>query len=148
MTDVQAVLDRLDLLALPGQFTDAGMQGDYDRFASLFTEDGVWHIPAIDVRLVGRDQIRSGVQRLQATWEYFVQTVHPGSVRVEGDAAAGRAYVAEFGRRRTGESHLNYAAYHDSYLLTPQGWRFRERRYEVLYVDPSPLPGTSVRTDA
>ena len=59
------------------------------------------------------------------SWEYFVQNVHPGMIRLEGDTAVGRAYVAELGRLRDGRSHLNYAVYHDRYQLTPDGWRSR-----------------------
>jgi hypothetical protein len=39
MSDVQAIVDRFEIEALRGEFTDAGMMRDYDRFASLFTQD-------------------------------------------------------------------------------------------------------------
>jgi hypothetical protein len=32
-----------------GEFTDAAMMRDYDRFASLFTYDDVWRIPDANV---------------------------------------------------------------------------------------------------
>jgi hypothetical protein len=41
MTDFQAIADRVEIEALRGEFTDAAMMRDYDRAASLFTEDGV-----------------------------------------------------------------------------------------------------------
>jgi len=44
MSDLQAVADRVEIEALRGEFTDAVMMRDYDRFASLFTEDGAWRI--------------------------------------------------------------------------------------------------------
>jgi hypothetical protein len=62
-------------------------------------------------------------------------------VRVDGDEATGRAYICEFGRMLTGASELNYAIYHDRYRRTADGWRFVERRYEVRYVDRTPLRG-------
>ena len=37
MSDLQAIADRFEI--------DALMMGDYDRFASLFTQDGAWRIP-------------------------------------------------------------------------------------------------------
>ena len=143
MSDLQAIADRFEIEALRGEFTDASMMRDWDRFASLFTEDGAWRMPHIDEELVGREEIRAGVERLRGTWEFFVQTVHPGTIQLEGDTAVGRAYVAEFGRFRDGSSNLNYSLYHDRYRRTPDGWRFAERRYEVRYVDGSPLPGTA-----
>src|SRR5215203_5071200 len=41
-TDVKAIADRFELEALRGEFTDAAMMHDYDRFASLFTRVGAW----------------------------------------------------------------------------------------------------------
>lgn len=137
------IADRVEIEALRGEFMDAGMMRDYDRFAALFTPDGVWRIPGV-AEFTGRDRIRAGVERLQALWEYFVQNTHPGTIRLAGDTATGRAYVAEFGRFRDGGSHLNYALYHDTYVRTADGWRFAERTYEIRYRDTTPLTGSGV----
>jgi ketosteroid isomerase-like protein len=142
MSDLQAIADRVEIEALRGEFTDAGMMRDYDRFASLFTPDGAWRMPHIDVEFVGPDEIRAGIERLQASWDYFMQTVHPGALQLDGDTATGRTYVEEFGRVRDGSSHLNYALYHDRYQRTPDGWKFAERCYEIKYVDTTPLTGS------
>jgi hypothetical protein len=42
MSELQAIADRFDIEAPRGEFTDASMMRDYDRFASLFTQDGAW----------------------------------------------------------------------------------------------------------
>ena len=143
MSDLQALADRVEIEALRGEITDAVLQHDYDRVAALFTPDGVWRIPYIGVELAGRANIRAGIERLQGLWEYFVQTTHPGMIRVAGDTATGRAYILELGRMRDGTSHLNYALYHDRYQRTPDGWRFAERVYEVRYLDNTPLTGSA-----
>ena len=36
MSDLQAIADRVEIEALRGEFTDAGMMCDYDRLASAF----------------------------------------------------------------------------------------------------------------
>ncbi|HEY9473149.1 MAG TPA: nuclear transport factor 2 family protein [Mycobacteriales bacterium] len=146
MSDLQAIADRFEIEALRGEFTDAGMMRDYDRFASLFTQDGVWRIPNVNVEFVSREEIRAGIERLQGLWDYFVQTVHPGTIQLGGDTAVGRAYVSEFGRMRDGSSHLNYSLYHDRYQRTPEGWKFTERVYEVRYLDTTPLAGSAPHT--
>jgi ketosteroid isomerase-like protein len=143
MSKLQAIADRFEIEALRGEFTDAGMMRDYDRFASLFTQDGVWRIPDANVKFVSREGIRAGIERLQGLWEYLVQTVHPGTIRLEGDTAVGRAYIAEFGRFRDGSSHLNYSVYHDRYQRTSDGWKFAERAYELRYLDTTPLAGSA-----
>jgi hypothetical protein len=38
---LEAAADRAEIRALRGEFTDAAMMRDCDRFASLFTHDGV-----------------------------------------------------------------------------------------------------------
>jgi ketosteroid isomerase-like protein len=142
MSDLQALADRVEIEALRGEFPDAIMMRDYDRFASLFTRDGAWRIPYINVEVVSREKIRAWVERAQdSVWDYFVQTTHPGMIQLEGDTAVGRAYILEFGRQRDGSSHLNYALYHDRYQRTPDGWKFSERVFEVKYADNTPLAG-------
>src|SRR6266487_1261254 len=58
MSDLQAIADRVEIEALRGEFTDAGMMRDYDRLASLFTHDAVWRIPAVNAEFAGREEIR------------------------------------------------------------------------------------------
>jgi ketosteroid isomerase-like protein len=141
MNDLQAIADRLEIEALRAEFTDASMMRDWDRFASLFTEDGAWRMPHINEESNSREQIRAAVERLRGLWDYFVQTAHAGTIQLDGDTAAGRAYIEEFGRfdRR---SFLNYAIYHDHYRRTPDGWKFAERTYEIRYLDTTPLTGS------
>jgi ketosteroid isomerase-like protein len=143
MSDMRELADRVEIEALRGEYVDAVMMRDYDRLASLFTDDGAVRMPHIGQEAVGRQQIRAGVERLQGMWEFFVQTTHAGVVELDGDTASGRAYLSELGQMRDGSSHLNYAVYHDRYRRTPHGWKFTERVYEVRYVDTTALTGSA-----
>jgi hypothetical protein len=113
MTDQRTISDRVEIEALRGEFSDACLMGDWVRFAGLFTLDGAWRMPHIGIEFEGRDQIRTGIGRMQDLWDYFIQTTHPGFIQLEGDTATGRAYISEFGHLRDGRSHLNYSLYHD-----------------------------------
>jgi hypothetical protein len=126
MSNLQAVADRFEIETLRGEFTDAGVMRDYNRFASLFTQDGVWRIPDSNAEFVRREEIRAGMERLQGFWDYFVQNAHPGTIRLEGDTVVGRAYIPEFGRLRDGSSHLNYCLYHERYHRAPDGRKSKE----------------------
>ena len=143
MSDLQAIADRFEIEALRAEFTDAVMVHDYDRLAALFTHDGVVRIPHINAEAVSREEIRAGIERLQARLDYFVQTTHPGTIQLEGDAASGRAYIAELVGFGDGNSQLNYAVYHDRYQRTADGWKFTERVYEIRYLDSTPLAGSA-----
>jgi hypothetical protein len=90
-----------------------------------------------------REEIRAGGERLQAQWDFFVQTTHPGTIQLAGDTASGRAYIQEIVRTRDGHQGLNFAIYHDRYKRTADGWRFTERVYEVRYLDTTPLTGSA-----
>jgi ketosteroid isomerase-like protein len=142
MSDLQAIADRLEIEALRGEHADALNMGDYDHFASLFTNDAVWRMPDVNLEFVGREEIRTECQRLGDDWEYFVQNTHPGVIQLEGDTASGRDYIYEIGRQRDGRSVVNYALFHDRYQRTPDGWKFAERVYEVKYLDTTPLAGS------
>jgi ketosteroid isomerase-like protein len=142
---MQAVIDRFEIEGLRAEVTDAVMMRDFDRVASLFAPDGAMRWPHIDKEFVGRAEIRTGIEWGQGLWEFFVQNVHPGVIRLDGDTAAGRVYIQEFGRMHDGSSHLNYALYHDRYQRTSDGWKFSERVYEVRYLDSTPLTGSPPR---
>jgi ketosteroid isomerase-like protein len=148
MRDLQAIADRVEIEALRGEFTDAGMMRDYDRAASLFTEDGVVRIPHINEEAITREDIRARPELLQDLLDCFVQNTHPGTIQLQGDTAVGRAYISELVRFRDGTSQLNYAIYHDRYQRTPDGWKFAERVYEVRYLDTTPLAGSAPQAAA
>jgi len=80
MSDREVIADRFEIEALCGEFTDAVMMRDYDCFASLFIEDGAWRIPYINTEFERRQEIRAGIEWLQGLWDYFVQTLHPGTI--------------------------------------------------------------------
>ena len=143
MSDFQAIANRVEIEALRGEFTDAVMMRDRARLASLFTPDGALRMPNIPAEMVGREQIRTGGERLQSQWDFFVQNTHPGTIQLDGDTATGRAYIQELARTRDGRQGLNYAIYHDRYQRTGDGWKFTERVYEIRYLDTSPLAGSA-----
>jgi len=143
MSDFQAIADRVEIEALRGEFTDAVMMRDYGRVASLFTPDGALRMPSIPAELAGREEIRAWGDRVPGLVDYLVQTTHPGTIRIDGDTASGRAYLQELARASDGRSELNYAIYHDRYQRTGDGWKFTERVYEVRYFDTTPLAGSA-----
>ncbi|MEO3751905.1 nuclear transport factor 2 family protein [Streptomyces sp. B6B3] len=143
MNDFQAIADRIEIEALRGEFTDAVMMRDRARLAALFTPNGVLRMPDVPVEMLGREEIRTGGERLQSQWDFFVQTTHPGTLRLDGDTATGRTYIQELGRALDGRQGLIYAIYHDRYQRTEEGWRFAQRVFEIRYLDTSPLAGSA-----
>jgi ketosteroid isomerase-like protein len=143
MTDFQAIADRVEIEALRSEFTDAAMMRDRARLAALFTPDGVLSMPNVPVEFTGPEEIRTGGEKLQEQWDFFIQNTHQGTVVIDGDTATGRAFIQELGRLRNGFEGLNFAIYHDKYRRTADGWKFAERVYEVRYLDTTPLGGSA-----
>jgi ketosteroid isomerase-like protein len=141
MRTLEEVVDRIEIEALRGEFTDACMTNDHERLGSLFTADGAVRIPAAGIQAVGPDQVRTLGERREALSACFVQNTHPGRIEIDGDTATGRTYIYELFQLRDGTSHVNHAVYHDRYQRTPDGWRFAERAYEIRYLDTTPLTG-------
>ncbi|MDQ1064791.1 NADPH-dependent 2,4-dienoyl-CoA reductase/sulfur reductase-like enzyme [Streptomyces canus] len=87
MGDMRAIADRVEIEALRAELTDAVMMRDFERAVSLFTPEGAMRWPHIDKEFVGREEIRAGIEWGQSLWEFFVQNVHPGVIRLDGDTA-------------------------------------------------------------
>jgi ketosteroid isomerase-like protein len=104
MSDFQAIADRVEIEALRGEYTDAVMMRDYDRVASLFTPDGALRMPNVPVELEGQQRISTWGGRVPDLVDFLVQNTHPGTIRLDGDTASGRAYIQEIGRGRAGRS--------------------------------------------
>ena len=102
-------------------------------------------MPKIPADLVGREAIRGWGERVPVVVDYLVQTTHPGTIRLDGDTASGRACMHELGRARDGRRELNYAIYPDRYQRTGDSWKFTERACEVRDHDTAPLAGSAPR---
>jgi len=139
--DFRSLADHVEIAALGGEFTDAVMMRDFDRLASLFTDDAVLRIPDAGIEVAGRAEFQTKMRLMQDAWNYFIQHTHPGAIDIDGDTATGRAHICELGQLKSGSSHVNYAIYHDRYRRTADGWKFTERVYEIRYLDSSPLAG-------
>jgi ketosteroid isomerase-like protein len=126
-------------------FADAANQRDFERFAQLWTENGVWAIGApINVKFTGQPAIRQAVEQLLNRWDFFVQMPHAPVIKIDGQTATACWTVQEIARTKDlSQGNSNLSFYHDVLVNTPMGWRFLSRRYQTIYSDPSPLVGQS-----
>jgi ketosteroid isomerase-like protein len=137
------VLDRLEIQELSARYNDAAREFDADRYAALFTEDGVYrHLPsspltkspyAGGMESRGRDALRKmvrsakeangdmprGLQHLTSDFE----------IEVDGDSATSKCVMIVYGRFAPDEPNRVDACglYNDRLARTPDGWRYLER---------------------
>lgn len=139
MTDADA------LRALNLEYADAVRARDPQRWGATWAEDAVWELGP-DRHVVGRDAIvdlwSTAIAKYDRVVQLYLSTVFtfdddPGAV----DRASGRVELLEFNRLATGGPHTMAGHYLDTYVRTPDGWRFASRRLEKYYAGPPDLSG-------
>ena len=110
----QAVVDRVEIEALRGDFTDAVMMPDYDRVASLSTQDGAVRMPHIATEAVSREEILRDLWGLRTVRGIF--GAYDGSLTVRAGDAAGELLIEarslDTGNNRR-DQHLRSPAFFD-----------------------------------
>lgn len=134
---VAAELEIRNVIAALAQFADTGT---VDEYVNLFTDDGVWEMPANPANGVpasnrtGRAEIAAGVHDRRAAG---VQG--PGSatrhvvstIRVmlrSPDEADAQVYFQYFADTTTEPRLLSVGHYEDRFHRTPEGWKLARRR--------------------
>jgi ketosteroid isomerase-like protein len=139
------LIQRYAIRCVGEAFADAANRHDFDRFAELWTDEGVWDIGApINVRFEGRAAIREGIEKMLGRWDFFVHMPHAFDVSINGDRAKSCWTVHEVARsadKAIGNSNLSL--YFDELVRTSEGWRFTSRRYRTIYADETALTGVS-----
>lgn len=136
------VEDELAIRNLAARFTDAVNERDVDAFRQLWTDDAVWEIgPPTSVRADGVDAITKLWLSLLEPKTLFIQLTHSGVIDFTGrDSATARFTERERGRGED-DYYENLAVYRDELARTPNGWRFKSRKYEYRYLDTTAFSG-------
>ena len=142
---LRTVEDELAVRNLVARFTDAVNQRDTDEFKRLWSDHAVWEIgPPFSVKATGAEAIGIMLDELFKPKLLFVQLTHSGIVTFTGkDSATGRFTERERGKGE-GDFYENLAVYHDEYVRSQGGWRFKHRYYEYRFLDTSTFSGEIV----
>lgn len=134
--------DELAIRNLVARFSDTVNRRIPPDLGGLFVPDGTWSVPGVGT-VQGADQVSGLIERLLGGFPFLVQFAHQGEVRVAGDEASARWYIEELARDADDAGWHFIGTYHDRYLRTDDGWRFRSRRFDFLYRGRTDLPGKS-----
>jgi hypothetical protein len=139
------VSDREDITELVVRFADAVNRLDVGQFESVWTPEATWLIdPPTGYSNTGpRAKLASDFgELLSSSWKSFVQLVQGTIVEIDGDRATARSYMTEVGVPLEGDhGYFNHGMYVDDLERTPEGWRFKQRRYRYYYLDDRRLAG-------
>ncbi|HWA62655.1 MAG TPA: nuclear transport factor 2 family protein [Caulobacteraceae bacterium] len=113
--------------------------GEAERIAELFAEDGSWRSP--EQVMAGREAIARGFRRRQDNTGRLSRHVCDNLLVevVDADHATGVVYLTLY--REDGEPGRPYATltpallgeYRDTFVRTPEGWRFHTRETIVAF---------------
>jgi uncharacterized protein (TIGR02246 family) len=121
-------------------YGDAVLAQDAVAWGELWTEDGRWELAPGRV-IEGRDAIVDHWRRSIASYRHVVQLYLSSTATVDGDAAAGRAYLVELNVPVDADRRILVGWYDDTYRRTAAGWRFSGRSLTRLYVGAPDLAG-------
>jgi uncharacterized protein (TIGR02246 family) len=131
--------DNLEIQMLAQRYADAVMRHDAEDWGACWAEDGEWHMGGPEP-VKGRDAIVETWKGAMAGFTFAVFMVQPSIVEVDGDTGTSRSYVEEV-LDASGNSFKVYGVYNDEVVREDGKWKFKTRRYSVLYNGPVDLSG-------
>lgn len=134
--------DEQEIRNLVASYADAVCRRDQNDWSATWAEDGLWQLPGAP-ETKGRDNIVQLWLGAMAGFPFVAQLIQNGTVEVAGDTGTGRWYITEILKFADGKGMFNIGVYQDRYKRTPDGWKFAERHYAVLYNDGDGGKGTT-----
>ena len=121
-------------------YADAVLVRDDAAWGALWIDDGRWELGPNRV-IEGREEILAHWRTSLAAYQHVVQLYLSNTVTVDGEDAAGRAYLIELNVPADGPRRVFVGWYDDDYRRTADGWRFSRRALTRLYAGPPDLSG-------
>lgn len=134
---------------LTARYCDAVARFDEARFGALWAEDADWVVPAV-ATTTGRARIVKLFGRLRGGYELVLQELLSGFV-VPGPSpheASARWQIRELQWRADAPPSCVMGIYTDRLVQTDGTWRFRERRFDIVYRGPVECTATPVALPA
>ncbi len=130
---IQRAADRTMIQDLLGRYAFAidYQTNDPNAWASLFTDDGRFEIPAMRVVVKGRTALRDFAAGLHRTIPGLHHVMTNFVVDVTGDTASGKCELNEFLLRPEAIYNNLMGWYEDDYVRENGSWMFRVRKVFV-----------------
>jgi hypothetical protein len=113
-------------------YSEGATRGDWDQMIATFLPEGVWEIPALGLKLEGREGIRQGMMAVAAPMTFVVQLNTPALIDIDGDRATARSVIRECAKYKDRDEALEVLGiYADKLVKTAGGWKFARRTFEL-----------------
>jgi uncharacterized protein (TIGR02246 family) len=131
--------DVIAIEQLVARCCDAVARRAWDEVADLYVDDGLWAPPGMEAR--GRTAIRDALEQVVGPHPLLVQIASNPMIAVTGDSATARWQIQEVGRDAKDQTITVLGTYDDTLTRTADGWRFTERRFDLLLFATHPSEG-------
>ena len=121
-------------------YGDTVLARDADAWGALWTDDAVWTLGP-DRSIEGRDAIVDHWRTSIGKYDRVVQLYLSSTATIDGDEAAGRAYLVELNVPVEGARRVLVGFYDDTYRQDADGWQFASRALTKLYAGAPDLSG-------
>lgn len=143
---LQRITDDLEIRDLVARFANACSPPNLEAFAKLWIPDAhekaKWIVTEpFTSSATGVADIVALLDKLLAPWDFFVQLVHTGVVKIDGNNATGRFIVREVGKGPNETYYNNFAIYEDRYSKVEGKWYIARRQYDYMFLDSGPFGG-------
>lgn len=128
---LQAAADRVMIQDLIARYAWEIDHGTPAAWAALFTSDGVFEVPVMQLVVRGRDDLVRFADDLQRTIPNVHHVTTSCVIDLEGERARGRCELNEFMARPEGVLANLQGWYEDDYRLDGDDWRIARRRVFV-----------------
>ena len=127
------MIDKLEIQETISLYHEGGSLADWDQVMATFLPDGIWEVPAMEIRCEGQAKIRETMTALLEPIEYLVQINAPAIVAVDGDTATARSLIRECAKFRGRPELMDVVGqFNDELRRTPDGWRFAHRTFSIF----------------
>ena len=129
--------DEMAIRDLVARYADAVNRRDADAWVALWARDCEWHI--LGNPMTGRDDVLALWRSLMEGFSFVIQVIYSGTIELDGDEATGCWYLCEIWKGPDGSAGMTVGVYRDRYVREEDMWRFRRRRFDILYMGPPDL---------
>ena len=125
---LEAAADRVMIQDMLARYAWEVDHGTAEGFASVFTEDGVFEVVALKLRVQGRSEIVAFAKDLQRTMPNLHHVMSNFVIDISGDRATGRCELNEFMALPDAIYPNVQGWYEDEYVFDGSSWRIQHRR--------------------
>ncbi len=125
--------DESDIQRVITTYSQYASRGDWDTVMTLYLPEAVWEIPHLGLKFDGKEQVAAALRGFKDAMAYVVQINGPALIEVTGDSAIASSAIRECGISADSNEGFEYLGlYVDTLARTPDGWKFRLRRFEGI----------------